>query len=237
MKQKLILAALLSVMAVDVIAQGSFINVVRLPTRVGSIDGPLAGPEILGQLFVGLDPDNLFPLEPPRHFDRGIYRGLVNTVDQFPCGPDYDVFFIDGYVQLMAWNGDLWGNSLDQVPPDQVGRTDIAHQAFTCPPYPIVGVTGFTVPAIVPVPEPALGLLTLAITSFWLWRRRRRRSVSLSTSAPLHSLLLSDRGPVSSLCYGCVPLWSNASPSPEATGAKLRSLLISGLVEDNWFEK
>ncbi len=172
MKRKLILAALLGVMAVDVIAQGSFINVVRLPTRIGSIDGPLAGPEILGQLFVGLDPDNLFPLEAPRHFDRGIYRGLVNTVDQFPCGPDNN-YYQAGYVQLVAWNGALWGASLDQVPPDRVGRTDVAGQAFTCGSFPIFG-TGFTVPAVVPIPEPAPGVLMLVTTSFWLWRRRRR---------------------------------------------------------------
>ncbi len=173
MKRNLILAALLGVMAVDVTAQGSFINVVRLPTRVGSIDGPLAGPEILGQLFVGLDPDSLFSLEAPRHFDRGIYRGLVNTVDQFPCGPDYDLLY-EGYVQLVAWNGALWGDSLDQVPLDQIGMTDIAHQTFFCPPYPVSELRGFTVPAIVPVPEPAPGVLMLVTTSFWLWRRRRR---------------------------------------------------------------
>ncbi len=172
MKRRFILATLLGVIALNAIAQGTFINIVRLPTRIGSADGPLAGPEILGQLFVGLDPDNLFPLEPPRPFDRGIYRGLINTVDQFPCGADNN-YYQAGYVQLVAWNGALWGASLDQVPSDQVGRTDIAGQAFTCGSLPIFG-TGFTVPAIVPVPEPALGLPTLAITSFWLWRRRRR---------------------------------------------------------------
>ncbi len=173
MKRKLVLTAFLSVMAVNVTAQGSFINIVTVPTRIGSVDGPLAGPEILGQLFVGLDPDHLFPLEPPRPFDSGIYAGLVNTVDQFPCGPDYDLLY-EGYVQLVAWNGALWGDSLDQVPLDQIGRTDIAAHEFTCPPYPISALSYFTKPAVVPIPEPALGVLMLVTTSFWLWRRRRR---------------------------------------------------------------
>ncbi len=173
MKLKLLVTILLGATMVNVTAQGRFDNYVTLRTRVGSADGPLAGPDILGQLFVGLDPDHLFPLEPPRPFDSGIYAGLVNTVDQFPCGPDYDLLY-EGYVQLVAWNGALWGDSLDQVPLDQIGMTDIAHQTFFCPPYPIVAVTGFTVPAVVPIPEPAPGFLTLVITSFWLWRRRRR---------------------------------------------------------------
>ena len=119
-------------------------------------------------MLVGGDPDNLFPVGMPlEHSIRGIVNGGVLTLDGFPC-------LSSAYAQFVAWDGTLWGSSLDQVPLDQLGRTDIVRTPLLCFPQPIFGPL-FTQPAIVPIPEPsvlAIGILGVSLVAL---RRLLRR--------------------------------------------------------------
>ena len=130
----------------------TFTNV-RAPTHIGSIDGPLAGLDYGGELFVGLTPDSLAPIPPSSpHFVNGVViGGAISIPYAFPG----DLV----YVQMAAWNGSLWGTDVEQAPPSQIGLTDIVPVFATIesPPIP-----PFTRSAIVPpVPEPSVWALML----------------------------------------------------------------------------
>ncbi len=125
------------------------------PTRLGSLDGPLAGPGIWAQALVGLTPDSLAPLGvPTEHFGYGeIHPQRVDV----PFGnPDPRYQWGSVFVQLAAWDGRVWGTDFSQVPPSQLGHTDTVVVGLDFPPGG--GYTcDFTQPAVVPVvPEPSV---------------------------------------------------------------------------------
>lgn len=131
----------------------------RAPTRLFSIDGPLAGADIWAQMLVGENPDSLAPVDMPRFHNRnGIVNGGTVRVTGFPC-------LSYAYVQMVAWDGTLWGPDLANVPHDQLGMTDVVLYQLSCPLYPAFP-PHFTQPAIVPIPEPsvlALGVVAGAL--------------------------------------------------------------------------
>src|SRR5688572_27779625 len=102
-------------------------------THVGSLLGPEAGPGYWGQMLVGLTPDSLTPVGMPlEHRANGTILGGIVAVPGIDGG-------MTAFVQMWAWNGALWGTSLNGVPPDQFGKTDIVPVSLTFsfdPQYP-----------------------------------------------------------------------------------------------------
>jgi hypothetical protein len=125
------------------------------PTRVGSIDGSLAGTNIFGQMLAGSLPDALNAIGMPvSHFEGGAVGGKVEV----PAIAPHNF----AYVQLVAWDSILWGTTPAGVPPDQLGRTDIVMVALTTGIFPEgTFAPHFTQPAIVPIPEPSVWMLGL----------------------------------------------------------------------------
>ncbi len=148
-------------------SQGQFLFLnVTAPTRIGTVDGPIAGTNFWGQMLGGVSMDLLQPLGSPlAHGPNGYMYGGEITMPNAPCDSL-------GYVQFVAWDGSLWGTSLAAVPPDQIGRTDIVGVRLTCFPLPVYG-PDFMQPAVVPVPEPSVGALCL-LGGGVLWFSRRR---------------------------------------------------------------
>ncbi len=139
-------------------------------TRIGSETGPFAGPTILAQLLIGRTVDSLAPVgETATHRD-GFVRGPVLTV---PGISYYEI----AQVQMVVWDGSLWGPSLAGVPADQFGKTDIVpvklgNPLLGVPPYP-----EFKQAAVVPIPEPStLALAVLGAAALALGHGRRKRS-------------------------------------------------------------
>jgi len=167
------------------------------PTRVGAIDGPLAGTNILGQMFEGPSAESLTPIGMPAYHRNGQW-GLGNI--PVPNVPPYNF----AYVQLVAWDSTLWGTMLAGVPADQLGRTDVVTVLLTTGVFPDGTLSPhFTQPAIVPIPEPSvwvLGLLTggLALVSRFARRHVRRPkqfdSADESCAASLDHNLHTDPG-------------------------------------------
>lgn len=156
-------------------AQGKFIYWnFGPPTRFGSIDGPLAGPEIYGQMLVGLTPDSLEPIlvAIPHHEGGKFGTGLLTVVPNVPCEfPDIVIV----YMQMVAWDSRLWGTSLGGVPADQLGRTDVVLHQLDCV-AEVWYAPRFTMPAIVPIPEPSPWALALLASPFlWMGQRLLRR--------------------------------------------------------------
>ena len=144
-------------------------------THLGSLDGPLAGHGIWGQLLVGLTPDALRPVGMAlEHITNGIVRDVSTiVVPGVGCGAS-------AYVQMVAWDGNLWGTTLAAVPADQLGRTDIILHGFVCFPA-AVGAPWFMQSAVVPVPESsvlALGGLSACAGLCWRWGWRRRKAAA-----------------------------------------------------------
>ncbi len=135
------------------------------------MDGPFAGPGILGQALVGVSQNSLSPLGPAlEHRTPGVVG---------PANLSVPGVFADDivFVQLAAWDGAIWGDALAEVPANQIGYTDIIPVKLATPtqPYP---VPEFTRSAVVPpVPEPdtiAMIILGWAVLMFAAAGYRRR---------------------------------------------------------------
>ncbi len=124
----IVLALIVSTAAMTCDGQGVFIaSNVDAPTRIGSFDGPLAGPGIWGQFLTGSTADSLTPIDVPlEHVSGGRLSG-PGIVPGIPCGET-------AYVQMVAWDGTIWGTALEGVPATQLGRTDIVPVILSCPP-------------------------------------------------------------------------------------------------------
>jgi len=162
--------ALVLVMVPRSYAQGMFLfSNISAPTRLWTIDGPLAGPGIWAQMLAGPGADSLAAIGiPQEHYTNGRVSGDVVAVPDIPA-------MNSAYVQMVAWDGTLWGTNLTGVPADQLGRTDTVTVFLTYPFDPHIAPR-FTQPAIVPIPEPSvLALTVLAGAALFVWRRRRGR--------------------------------------------------------------
>lgn len=167
-------------------------------THVGSIDGPLAGTNILGQLFVGHTPDTLAPLDGPYYHRNGLVVAGIIVVWGYPQGST-------AYVQMWAWDWTVWGMTLDLVPPDQFGKTDII--SVYLPGGTQWADTRFTQPAVVPlVPEPSVSMLgLLGVSLVWLRCRRLQVPVPPRRGAAFASTCGTPRGRLMNAvtrCYG-----------------------------------
>ena len=167
-----ILILLVCVAAHSSFAQGVFLfSNGSTATRIGAADGPLAGPGYWAQMLAGPTNDSLSPVGMPlQHGANGRVGGVAPTI--VPNVPPYSYAF----VQMVAWNGTLWGTALGDVPSDQLGRTDIVPAFLTSGEFPdVTFAPRFTQPAIVPVPEPSTwALLALGTAVLWCAHRRRR---------------------------------------------------------------
>ena len=177
MKRLMILVGTLLLSSVLGHSQGTFLFFnPTAPTRLGSADGPLAGPTIWAQMLAGGTPETLLPVGFSLPHDmNGIVGGAVYVaVPGIPCR-EY------AYIQMVAWDRQYWGRFLQNVPLDQLGRTDIVRHWLTgCDGLPVLGPE-FTQPAIVPpIPEPSTALLGLLgwglLFAGHLVRRRGRRT-------------------------------------------------------------
>lgn len=143
-------------------AQGVFVaSNLSARTYIGSLEGALAGTNVAGQMLAGASPDALQPVGPVDHHQSGeFFSGLLGV----PGVPPYQ----SGYVQLVAWDSALWGNSLAAVPPDQLGRTDVVTVFLTTGVFPdSARAPRFVESAIVPVPEPTTWLAILGFSILW----------------------------------------------------------------------
>ena len=137
------------------------------PTRIGSASGPVADAGIWGQMLAGPTTDSLTPIGPSLEHMSGYVVGGFVVSTNVPCNTI-------GYAQLIAWDERLWGTSLDNVPLDQRGATDVVPVGMRCQ-SPFIAPL-FTQPAIVPVPEPgavSLFCLGCGIAALRLFRKKR----------------------------------------------------------------
>lgn len=138
-------------------------------TRIGSPDGPFAGPAILAQFLVGETADSLAPVGGVGYHNGGIVRGGIGII-AVPGISYYEV----AQVQMVAWYGSLWGSSLADVPADQLGKTDIVPVELGSPKIGLPPYPHFTQGAVVPIPEPStLALAALGAAALALSRGRR----------------------------------------------------------------
>ena len=174
MKTAIFTTAYSMVMLAQACGQGLFLGAnTSARTRIGSIDGPFAGPGIWGQFLAGSNPASMFPVGLTReHSGMGFFSSGEVAVPGIPGGSF-------AFVQMVAWDGTAWGSTLAAVPADQLGRTDIVPEYLSTPIQPIFA-PHFTQPAVVPpIPEPSLWALGLVGGSILLFSRRarhRRRS-------------------------------------------------------------
>ena len=172
------LAACLALLARTTLGQGTFEADNRTaPTRIGSIDGPLAGTNILAQMLAGLSPTSLAPVGVPvAHsaalgFEGWVFGGIVAVPNAGVCRI--------AYVKMEAWDGTLWGQSLAAVPANQLGMTDTVPVFLDNPAMETCGANAFprfTVAAVVPVPEPsASSIIIIGAAAVVFFGRVRRR--------------------------------------------------------------
>jgi hypothetical protein len=76
---------------------------------------------------------------------------------------------------MVAWDSTQWGNSLDDVPAEYLGRTPIISHFFTFP-FQTAFAPQFGQGAILPIPEPSTwALMVLGAGVLWCTTRARRR--------------------------------------------------------------
>jgi len=129
--------------------QGTFIldNSSAL-TRLGTIDGPFAGPGIWAQALAGFTADSLTPVGIPVQHAASGFVGREIIIAWAPISSTV-------LVRMAAWDGTLWGTSFAGVPAGQLGYTDTVPVFLTSPTASPLS-TQFTQPAVVPVPEPSM---------------------------------------------------------------------------------
>lgn len=168
--RKALLLVCLSLVPFCAQCQGLFLFLnLNARTQIGSLSGPLAGPGNWAQMVAGSQSNVLTAVGVPvEHVGAGIVSGGEVAVPGIP-GEEY------AFLQLVAWDGTIWGTSLSGVPAEQLGRTDIdRHQlSFFFQP---MAAPHFTQPAVVPpIPEPSVWALGLLGSLLFFWRLRSGR--------------------------------------------------------------
>lgn len=150
-----------------------FSNTFDTRTRVGSIDGPLAGEGYVGQCLAGETIDTTIPVLSAHGFSiPGTYLGGTAILPGSPPGTTV-------YVQFAAWDGRLWGTTFSAVPQEWIGRSDIATARLVDPGLPgAITPAVFQQAAIIPVPEPSFWVLAALGGSVLFVHFRRGRLVS-----------------------------------------------------------
>jgi len=174
MKRFLLLLVLLPWLPLPGNSQGNFeLSTRTARTRIGSINGPLAGRGIWGQALAGLTADSLTPVGfPSEHYTNGWVVGETIIVPFADANTTV-------LVQMAAWDGRVWGTAFAGVPSNQLGFTDIV-PVLLATPLGLGEIPQFTSPAVVPlVPEPsAAALVLLGGAALLVHLRRRRRPPS-----------------------------------------------------------
>ncbi len=139
-------------------------------TRVGSIDGPLAGTDYSAILLAGPTPDSLTPVGPSvRHLAVGLFSGGTRRIPGIPAGEQ-------AFTQVAAWNGEVWGDEFTLVPRDQIGFSDTAEIVLdvvaSTRPVPTMRITR---PPVVPIPEPSSCALFVVGCALLLFRGGRKQ--------------------------------------------------------------
>ena len=177
MKKTILLATCMVLLASKAYSQGlfHFSNLGGMLTRIGSVDGPLAGPEIWAQMLAGPRPDSLAPVGVP--IEHLLFNGVpTGAVSDGAVAVPGILPFETAYVKMLAWDGTRWGTVLSGVPPDQLGMTDIVPVFLTDNKIGFPRAPHFTQPAIVPIPEPsAFALVLVGGAALFLSRTRRRQ--------------------------------------------------------------
>ena len=90
------------------------------PTRVGSIDGPLAGFNIVSQILAGVDGLTLTPVGDP----KPNYLGIIpeRNIVEVPFLNTQDTAF----VRYAAWDASIWGMDYRKVPSEDVGISSLS---------------------------------------------------------------------------------------------------------------
>src|SRR3990172_6809452 len=132
MKMKILTCLLFLVQFVGGYAQGTFLFLNNaVPTRIGALEGPLAGPTIWAHMFVGTSAEELNPVDISLpHGTRGIVGARTITVPSIPP-------LSTAYIQMVAWDSRYWGTDLANVPENQLGRTDIVPHLLSGFSYPV----------------------------------------------------------------------------------------------------
>jgi len=167
----------------QVLAQGELeYRTSGAPTRVGALDGPVAGTNIWGVLLGGSAPDSLSPLGVPVPHVDGYLEPNVPLQEQWPVPLQrFLIVQVPGvpeegfaYLQLVAWDG-AWGISQDQVPEAYQARSEIINQQLFNFPWP--SPARFEQSLVVQlIPEPSgssLALLGGMMVAAVAWRRRK----------------------------------------------------------------
>lgn len=177
MKRILSVAACIALLGFHAFGQGMFVfangGAGGALTRIGSIDGPLAGSAFWAQMLAGETANSLTPVGVSRPHSDGEFAGAVApSLVEVPGSPPFTTV----YMQMLAWDSRLWGTSLANVPLEWLGRTDIVtvelRPSTGIPPPPPIIPPRFTQPAVVPIPEPSILALT-ALGGFFLLLRLR----------------------------------------------------------------
>lgn len=121
------------------------------PTRVGSIDGPLAESNIVSQILAGVDGLTLTPVGDPMPNHLGVI--VTRNIVEVPFLNTQDTAF----VRYAAWDASIWGMDYRKVPSGAVGISSLStvflyqkdRDAYLTP----VFQGGVVVPLSVPEPE------------------------------------------------------------------------------------
>jgi hypothetical protein len=139
-------------------------------TVIGQIDGPKAGSNYLAQLLVGLNADSLSPVGTPvSYLGQGLFFGGIITV------PNVNGGVLVRY-QAHSWDGSKYGNDINNVPVNLIGKSDIGVLTLASG-LDAIPSTVFESATVIPVPEPITPMLFMvAIVSITVWNRRRNVS-------------------------------------------------------------
>jgi hypothetical protein len=146
-------------------------------THLGSINGPLAGPNIYAEFFVGDTASNLTPVLPALPHGDNEAQGYVMGVVYYVPGNKGDKAGTYAYVQMAVWDSTFWGIKYDNVPSTQVVYTDIVPveilPIWSTRPY--VSPIFNELPVVPAIPEPSISALLVVGGLLLAWAGKKCR--------------------------------------------------------------